>query len=52
MDHAVCAGEKCIQHFGQKTKGRDNFEDIGINGRTVLEWVLEKYGGKLWIAFI
>jgi hypothetical protein len=32
-------------------KGRDHFEDIDTNGRTILRWVLKKLGGRLWIGF-
>jgi hypothetical protein len=26
--------------------------DFGVAGRTILEWILEKYSGKLWTGFI
>jgi hypothetical protein len=32
--------------------GRDHSKDIGIDGRIILEWILGKYGGKVWIGFI
>jgi len=32
--------EKCIQNFGQKIKGRNHSEDLGIDGMIVLEWIL------------
>jgi hypothetical protein len=25
---------------------------LGVYGRIILEWILGKYGGKLWIGFI
>jgi hypothetical protein len=41
--------EKCIQNFGQENlKGRDHMEDIGIDVKIILEWILWKYDGKLW----
>jgi hypothetical protein len=34
-------------------KGKDRLEDAhGRDGRIILEWILEKQGGKLWIGFI
>jgi hypothetical protein len=33
-------------------KGRDNFEDLGIDGKIVLEWLLGEKCGKVWIGFI
>jgi hypothetical protein len=28
------------------------FGIIGVDGRTVLEWILGKYDGKVWTGFI
>jgi hypothetical protein len=36
----------------QNLKGRDHFEDIEVNERIILEWILGKYVGKLWTGFI
>jgi hypothetical protein len=33
-------------------KGRDHSEDLGVDGRIILEWILGKYGGKVWTGFI
>jgi hypothetical protein len=27
-------------------------EDKGVDGRIILQWIIEKYGGNLWIGFI
>jgi hypothetical protein len=32
-------------------KKRDNSEELGVNGRIILEWILMKQGGKLWNGF-
>jgi hypothetical protein len=32
----------------EKLKGRDCSEDIGIDGKIILEWILGKWGGMLW----
>jgi hypothetical protein len=29
-------------------KARDHLEDLGRDGKIILEWILEKYGGRLW----
>jgi hypothetical protein len=36
----------------ENLKGRGYTEDLGVDGRTILELVLEKYGEKLWTGFI
>jgi hypothetical protein len=33
-------------------KGRDQSEDLGIEGRIILEWTSEKYNSKLSTGFI
>jgi hypothetical protein len=27
-------------------------EDLGLHGRIILEWILEKQSGKVWTGFI
>jgi len=34
--------KKCIQNFYWKTKGRDHAEDLGIDGKIILNWILGK----------
>jgi hypothetical protein len=29
-------------------KGIDHLEDISVDEKIILEWILEKYGGKVW----
>jgi hypothetical protein len=36
----------------ENLKGRDHEEDIGVNEWILLEWMLGKYGGKVWTGFI
>jgi hypothetical protein len=31
----------------KKLKGRDHSEDLGVDGRIILEWILEKQGEQL-----
>jgi len=33
-------------------KGREHLEDLGIDGKIILEWILDKFGGKVWTEFI
>jgi len=45
MGHISTHGidEKCIQKLYQENlKGRDYVEDPGIDGRIILQWILEK----------
>jgi hypothetical protein len=40
--------KKCIHY----PKGRGHSEGVGVDGRIILEWILEKQGGKLWTGCI
>jgi hypothetical protein len=33
-------------------KGRDHLEDLDIDRRIILEWILEKKEWKVWVGFI
>jgi hypothetical protein len=33
-------------------KGREHFEDLGVDNRIILEFILGKQNEKLWTAFI
>jgi hypothetical protein len=36
----------------ENQKGRDHSEDLGVDRKVILEWILMKQGGKLWTGFI
>jgi hypothetical protein len=38
--------------WSENLKGRDHLEDLGVDDTTILKWILEKSGGKMWIGFI
>jgi hypothetical protein len=35
-----------------KPECKDHSEDLGVDGTTILEWILGKQGGRVWTAFI
>jgi hypothetical protein len=45
------ACEMRIKFWSENVKGRDHSEDLGVDGK-ILEWMLEKFVGTLWIAFV
>jgi hypothetical protein len=44
--------EKCIQNSDQNLKWEDNLEDPEVDGRIILEWILEKRSVRMWTGFI
>jgi len=45
--------EGYIHGFGAETKGeRDNFEDLRVDGRIILEWIFKNSVGKAWTGLI
>jgi hypothetical protein len=45
-------GENAYKVLFRNPKGRDCLEDLGIDGKVMLEWILGKWGGKVWTGFI
>jgi hypothetical protein len=33
-------------------KGRDHLEDLAVEGRMILIWILEKWCWRIWIGFV
>jgi hypothetical protein len=44
--------KKPITFLLKNLKGRDHSEDLGRDGKIILEWILGKQGGKGWNEFI
>jgi hypothetical protein len=38
--------------WSENLKERDHSEDLGMDERIILEWILGKHGGKAWTRFI
>jgi len=39
----------CMQNFCHKNlKGRNHSEDLAVDGKIILEWILGKQSGKVW----
>jgi len=36
----------------ENPEGRYHSEDLGVDDRIMLEWILDKYSGKLWTGCI
>jgi hypothetical protein len=51
-----------IEHMGEKKmhtkfwlgnlKGRGYLDGVSVDRKITLEWILEKYGGKVWTGYI
>jgi hypothetical protein len=45
--------EKCVHYFWlESVKGRDHSEELGVDGKILLAWILGKQGGKVWTGFV
>jgi hypothetical protein len=44
--------EKCVQYFFEKPEGKRHSEDLGVDGRIMLEWILGKLGEEVSTGFI
>jgi hypothetical protein len=44
--------EMCTKFWSENLKWRDLLEDLAIDGRIILEWMLNKEHGRIWTGFI
>jgi hypothetical protein len=40
------------KNYFENLKGRDHAEDPGVEWKIILDWLLGKYGGKVWTGCI
>jgi hypothetical protein len=38
--------------WSENLKVRDHSKGLEADGKVILEWIVGKYGGKLWVGFI
>jgi hypothetical protein len=36
----------------ENLKARSHLGEVGVDGKIVLEWILEKFGMRVWTGFI
>jgi hypothetical protein len=36
----------------ESLRDRDHSEDLNVDARTILKWILEKQGWRAWIGFV
>jgi hypothetical protein len=42
----------CTKFWLENMKGRGNLEDLGVDGKVMLEWILEREFGKVRTGFV
>jgi hypothetical protein len=53
VEHVVCMGlEMHTKFWLGNLRGRDYLEELGIDRRMILKWILGKWGCWVWIGFI
>jgi hypothetical protein len=52
--HVAHTGEvRSVRIFWlQNLNGRDHLEELGVDGKIMLEFILWKWGERVWIGFI
>jgi hypothetical protein len=44
--------ENAYNVFVGKSEGKNHSEDLGEDGRIILEWILGEWGGRVWTGYI
>jgi hypothetical protein len=50
MHHEWGRGGLHIGYWRESQNIRDHWEDLDVVGWTILEWILERYEGMVWIG--
>jgi len=50
--HVVGRGEMHTGFCWEDLKERDHLEDLGVDGRIILKWILKKWIGEAWNKLI
>jgi hypothetical protein len=52
MRHVYGTEEVHTEFWWGNPKERDHLEDLGVDGRMILKWILKKYGGLVGVNSI
>jgi hypothetical protein len=44
--------KRCIQSFGKNLRKGEPLEGLGVDGRIILKWILNKRYGETWTGLI
>jgi hypothetical protein len=52
--NVLSMGEHKFRHslVGKTPKERDNLEDLHLDRRIILKWILNKYAGRTWTGLV